>query len=329
MRFNLSMKEYAALSVALCEAMDLALAKPSQEEPQLVANMVCHLPRIINNLSWPNNGRYSVKSSGVFVHSQPYVKCNNFPNKTDPKSVEIGDLLLLRTYIERGEVKSRHALLLQAKKTNKLPTPIDNKNQHHLYATWPRFEYVRSTKDLNGKDRKITGADLYNGAKYLLLGNHQNFSHNQYAFLCRCFPRCTCYVFTAQPYWPQLSHYTFFIEELCEFILGNRGKPYKSPPHEKDKNWNRVIHDLITITSKRCSSYMNDASQGKANTRGQYLCFLAGEDLGGNAALLEISSKMEMFEEENPPSVPESWNDNESEEGGISIIEFLIENKGE
>lgn len=119
-----------------------------------------------------------ISASGVFVHAQPFVRCSSFPDDR-PESVEIGDLLLLRSAVHAGAVLERRTLLLQAKKIPSVPATPGNRNQYHLYAEWPTFEYVCSTRELNGKRRHITGMDLYDASKYFLIhpGHFPCISH--------------------------------------------------------------------------------------------------------------------------------------------------------
>jgi hypothetical protein len=162
-RFNY--KDYNKIHSAALKSLQHAFANPHLEEPKLIANMVWHLPRQVNKLIL--SGGISVRCGGVFTHSQPYVSSDAFPDSS-LGSVEIGDLLLLHTALRRGQVEDRRAMLLQAKKADHWPVPIDNQNQHYLYEEWPTFEYVRSTSALNGKRRFVRGKDLRNASKYLL-----------------------------------------------------------------------------------------------------------------------------------------------------------------
>ncbi|MEI7636530.1 MAG: hypothetical protein WCJ37_04440 [Syntrophus sp. (in: bacteria)] len=332
MKWSINDRDYNNLFLAVASALDIALqGSASSTEPQLVANLVWHLPRKINAVSLTSG--FSVKSGGVFVHSQPFVKCDNFPQQS-PRSVEIGDLLLLRTGI-RGSTVDRSAIMLQAKKYDTLPVSPDNENQHHLYAFWPRFEYIRSTKFLNGKKRHVSGLDLYNASKYLLID--------------RMYPNCLCYpicalnrsclnprllqtgALIAQPSKPNLSYYQCFLFELINFILGDAGKPYQTPPPRYDKNWDRVIEDLTTVTAKRVTKYMQRASSDASSTRGQYLFFRSGCSPKGST--LPPFSKLSLLERHNnelngPPEVPGEWGNDEGEEGGLSIIEFVTTMEG-
>lgn len=162
-----SLGDMIEISSAICRALHSAFKNPAQSEPQLVANLVFEFPGQINNISL--SGTTKVSAGGVFVHSRPLVACSSFP-KTAPGSVEIGDLLLIRTLVVNKEVKEKRALLLQAKKVDSVPARPDNENQWHLYEKWPRFTYAARSGGLKGKTRHVNEPDMYDAAKYLLIG---------------------------------------------------------------------------------------------------------------------------------------------------------------
>lgn len=328
MKWTINREDYWKLSEAVIIALHKAFHNLSQREPQLIANLVWYLSKQIHNISLSSG--VSIKTGGVFVHAHPLVKCNSFP-EPDPASVEIGDLLLLRTSLIDKTVVDRRAILLQAKKDTKLNPKPDNKNQHHLYAKWPQFEYVRSGPELTGRKRCITGLDLYNAAKYLLIGSDP---------LCFCeFPHYLCcdymhpflgdhdhLLLTAQPSQPELSHYRCFFQELLEFILGDAGKTFNSPPgRERSNDWDKVIEDLTSVTAQQDSKFMDRASSGESKKRGQCLAFSSGtfpELSMISKAGFSVDGKDEG--DDSPPLVPEEWSGGE-DDGGISIIEFIAE----
>jgi hypothetical protein len=303
---------YTAINDACCSTI--------LGEPQIVANLVWSLPRAINDIA--NLAGWALQSSGVFVHAQPFVKCEDFPDSSS-SSVEIGDLLLLRTEVHGTQVTGRRALLLQTKKVSGFPVKPDNENQLHLYATWPSFEYVRSTTDLNGKKRHITGLDLYDASRYLLIADHVH-SSPRYCHLI--YPHHCC-VLTASPTMPELSHYRCFVSELIDFLLGDAGKVFNTPPPARTRNWDRVIEDLINVTAKRVSVFMGRAAGSTTLARGQGLFFLSGVQLANQGILYGLLGDEHSLDEntnDGPPRVPAErmWVDNQSD--GISIIEFII-----
>ena len=332
MKFKAPHADLIKLGIAINDALAFSLRDLSKKEPQLVANIVYHLPKAINSIRF--SGGLHVQAGGVFIHGQPFVKCGSFPLKK-PASVELGDLLLLRTGIHNGHVIDRRAMLIQAKKFKRLPISSVDQNQHHLYAQWPEFEYVRSG-DLNGKIRHIRGIDLYNGSKYLLIG-----PKNICAFCAPCCSSnkcmaashsipisCHC-VLTAQPTEPDLSHYRCVLNDVFDFILGDAGKPYMTPPPPKSRNWDRVIEDLTTSTAKRTSRIMGTASSGMSSRRGVSLCFMLG-DIHPASAFSKAGVHEGTYGEgmEGPPEVPPEYDYYDEGEGGIASIEFVVESQG-
>lgn len=316
-------------------------------EPQIIADLLCHLSRTINKFSYPKS--YSVKAGGVFVHAQPFVACDDFPDETT-KSVEIGDLLLLQTEVKGTEVKKTRALLLQAKKATSLPIR-DNINQYHLYHYWPEFKYVCSGK-LNNKKRKITGLDLHDAAKYLLINQgNPNLPLCCYPYFIRShqgFTACP----SGTPLLPKklpkklplpLSHYRCFVCELVEFILGDAGKEFvllddtgkkvAYPSSQDNSNgddgindWDRVINDLINITGKQLSRYVARSNKNDGRLpRGKWNPVKVGawDDEYG---VLGFNLGKEKFatganDNEPPKNLKQEGQDNN---GGFGIIEFVV-----
>lgn len=276
-----------------------------RSEPQIIANLIHYLVRNINKFSMING--ISIKVGGVFIHGQPLVRCANFPNP-NIKSVELGDLLLLSTIIHPDGQISHNALLLQAKKIVSMPTTPDNPNQHHLYSTWPKFWYIRSTPALNNKKRRISGFDINNAAQYLLL---HEWWYGRY------FPNR---FWLAHPTCPKLSHYRDFSLELVQFILGNGGKYFNYPAPRNNINWDKVIEDLLVVTAKQYSKYMKNAhnkEEVRAFTRGIF---------SQNSLLAQYDSlpNPRDHDGQDPPNVPAEWFHDEENSGGISIVEFVV-----
>jgi len=321
MKWTISSADYLKLARAVYAAFAKAFFNIQQSEPQLIANLVWQLPNFINSVTLI--GSTSIRSGAIFVHSQPFVSCGNFPS-AKPDSVEIGDLLLLRTTVQAGTVTCRKALLLQAKKFTSFPVLPDNVNQHHLYAYWPDFVYKRSTKALNLQKRKIQGMDLYNGAKYLLIGNNSSYAYFGYYadHILQLLHARDALILTAQPTYPHLSHHQYFIQELIDFILGDAGKSYVRPAQSGSLGWDQVIDDLISITANQFTKYISNASGMRYETRGQF-AFLAGsfQDI---SVLSEVATQLNI-NTDGPPLVPdERMNGNGSDNSGISIIEFIV-----
>lgn len=335
MKWKVKNEFHAELVDQIEEALGSAFHNPIHYEPQFVANLVWHLPRAINRIR--SRRGVTIRSGGVFIHGQPMVRCQHFP-EVRPTYVELGDLLLLRTNIVNGQLAERRAMLLQAKMFRDVPVEPDNKNQQFLYEDSPWFEYVRSTADLNGKKRRITGPDVHLATKYLLIRKRTGCMRScPVAEHCN-FPACKhgdCQsLMTAHPTAPMLSHYQDFREELLEFILGNAGKEYVSPPPPYKKDWDKVIEDLTQVTAGRRSAWMRRASANDSSSRGQMFRFVAGNcDFFSGVRPIqshfvkEVPSLLLGIEEglDGPPEVPPTEHYlEEFEEGGVSVIEFVV-----
>ncbi|MDR3252222.1 MAG: hypothetical protein LBT35_01455 [Tannerella sp.] len=305
---------------AIDAALTQALSNPKLNEPTLVAKLVQQIPLQINN-ALPLPPGLSIRSGGVFVHQTPKVKWTT-PAMQKHRSVEIGDLLLLRKEIVKGKPEQTRALLLQAKKidSNWAGQP-DNPDQHTLYHEWPPFEYVRSTPALNGEKRHVISKDIYMGAKYLLLSN------SPYPKGCCCHTQyigqsgCICK--TAMPTSPELSFYHCFADELTQFILGLAGLKYIKAG--KRIGWDKVIEDLTTITAEILTVYTKTNKAKGLRGQGDYkLCFLSGDT--GALSFLDsnIVSRIPTLDENDGDSINNFERGNEGEDGGISIIEFTV-----
>jgi len=324
-------KERGKIIGIIEKTVSTALSDITKSEPHWVANLVFYLSDMVNKrirIIFNDYGIY-VKSGGVFVHQQPQVKCKNFPKKS-PKAVEIGDLLLIVNHKFSNGTLGRNALLLQVKRMRDCPPKPTNPNQHHLYAYWPEFEYVRSTPALNGYKRLVTGPHLYNGAKYLLIGEgiqELNLRRKMVdCQLCCCFIEYSrlseCNAVTAYPSKPHISGFNYFTFELYNLLFGNAGRRFIYQPSDNNINWDQVITDLIDVTSHRVSSYTK-GPRGK----GDLSCFLVG-DISSILVGSQINTDLNGFIErgDTPPKITESSEEDiESNNRGISIVEIYID----
>src|SRR5690625_1458840 len=105
-RLNPTVSEFRALYSAIESSQALTLGSPPANEPTLVARLAVHLTNQLNVILLSRG--HVLQSSAVFVHGRPQVTASTFP-KPKPGSVEIGDLLLLRTHVHRGIVTERRA----------------------------------------------------------------------------------------------------------------------------------------------------------------------------------------------------------------------------
>lgn len=300
----------------------------SSPEPEIVARLVYYLPQTINNKISKvfKRCKLNLTSGGVFVHLRPLVKYANMPEPS-LKSVEIGDLLFLRTYKKLNGSIERTALLLQAKKSDKFPPIPDNQNQWTLYRYWPEFEYAQP-KSSRGVKRKVTGPGLYSGAKYLILNDGAmqvlvRSKHISTKCMCSWSKRnCINSVAVAQPTHPKLSDFKCFVDELYLFLLGKAGRSFIYQPPFKNNNWDQVITDLIKKVAPMPSRCMKINPEGERGTG--VLSYFAVGDLSGllkNQMRTTPSAYIDYNNDRKPPDVPDKW----GEEGdGISVIEFNV-----
>ncbi len=326
MLWRLTKGERLDILFAIHHAIAKGLADPTKSEPQLIANIVKELPDALNKISL--GSRKSLATGGVFIHASPFVTCENFPEPS-PKSVEIGDLLLVRTAIHNNKVQERRALLLQAKKVSKIPTSPDNVNQHHLYANWPSFKYVRTRTKLKGESRHIKGPNLYSGAKYFLIGNDPVAGCCHHPILHLLCPHDDCQLWLAEPSHPKLSAYRCFYQEMLDFIIGNTGRPYEKPSPKSTGGWDRVIEDFLEQTSVKISAYTRRAKTIKG-VRGHGVLGLTGvlADMGTLVEYLPNAITSDDGNNYIPPNKVDDLDDND-DGGGISIIEFVANSEGE
>jgi hypothetical protein len=241
-----------------------------------------------------------------------------------PRSVEIGDLLLIRTLVVNKIIKERRALLLQAKKVKSIPASPGNKNQWHLYEQWPAFTYAGRSGKLTGKKRHIKEPDMYDAAKYLLIGSG-GVKHPCCKMCCMDCISCLfclypeiCIHQSAQPTRHEISRYRCFANEILEFIAGNAGKVFDKPL-PRTRGYNRVIDDLIYETAKAKSKFMKD--KGNSTRGGGILFFTTPTELN---EFFHVAGAGGVGESGKPPDVPEKPEES-SDWSGISMIEVVIE----
>lgn len=297
---------YRAIGIAISESLIAG-----KDEPNKVAQLTYRIPKNINGLKLTTIG-YSLSVGGVFVHQRPYVIFGG------TKSVELGDLLLISTVIDSTGIH-RRAMLLQAKMFDDLPTSPDNKDQHELYNQWPAFQYkAKYLHTFKGGKREINDLDIHSSAKYLLLAKNR---------LSKCIPICMwhgCGVLTAQPT-IELSHHTCFMEELLQFVLGDRGKEFvdKSRLLTTEIGWSRVINDLLEAITNKTTKKMRHPVDNPKGTR-SYGILSFGRELSFLKTFTIETINWEVSDN-GPPNNFTDWPENsEDDEGGISVIEFVL-----
>jgi hypothetical protein len=317
------------LATAICES----LSDPKSSEPQRVANLVYFIPNFFNSFfgtfQLPSGSKISC--GGIFVHQSPYI---TYADKSgNSVTIEIGDLLVVKTHRHANGMETRSSLLLQAKrfkkKLPKLPRP---RKQHYFYEKWPNFSYTNLQPSTPGNTRKVTGAPniLYQGAKYLflkdakpqpLLTQFLRCNQSQSNHLCD-----DDVVSTANPTPIRLSTYQCFICELRDLILGNAGRLFSYPPPSGNIDWDQVMADLIDNTWANPSNPILKASSNRSGARQQGNFFLTGDPGAiSSRAIPKAASKFFISDfESGPPQVPDDISES-PESGGISIIEFFVD----
>ena len=298
----------------------------SLSEPNMVARFMYEIVQRVNSIQ-----PCSVRAGGVFVHASPLVSCGDFPRAT-PASVELGDLLLIRSELVNGKRTKQAALILQAKKTDRLPCAPDNENQYHLYSSWPTFTYARvgrcgqnqGQSPLVGKSRTIRCNDISNGTKYLLINNSDtgwgNFSccTNH----CCCLPSGACDIAaTAIATTNELSNYECFAHELVRFILDFGGKPFALPPERWSRNWDRVMEDLLTNVAKLTSIFTGRAAKQANSARGTGV-YIFIDNLDARSCLISRGVPCGSSND-GPPRNDEHFRD-DGEPSGIAVLEFVV-----
>lgn len=307
------------------------------KEPNIVANFMFD---IINAINKKEN--HEIKAGGVFIHASPYVSFVK-ANSKKTSTVELGDLLLIRTEFRKNVSIKRTAMIFQVKKTKSIP--YHNKNndeQYYLYSTWPTFTYTRADKQkslngklslINGKKRNISCNDICTGTKYLFINTNKKQCFNSICLNCNnCMDfkstLCCCNTVTAIATPTKFSNYEYFSSDIINFIFGFGGKEFKIPPEKRKRNWDRVIKDLLEHTALVISQFTEKYSASKISPRGTgYLCCSLIEDLSPKSCLRSYGINSYKTEnngnrENKPPN-----NDNEKfdeEPRGMSIIEFEV-----
>lgn len=134
------------------------------QEPDFVAELVEGIPQDIYRSLSVYAPRYKFAVSGVFCHQKPLA---DFGAAIKP---EVGDMLLV--YIEENKyaVTKCNALLMQAKKTDKIPYIVHSSEMHQLqlYEEWPTFKLDRAGA-FDGAEINVQPKTVNSGAQYLLL----------------------------------------------------------------------------------------------------------------------------------------------------------------
>lgn len=304
--------------------------KNTYDEAQIIANMVFYFANEFRLLSEKYKG-YGVTAciGSVFVHQRPYITLTGTPCKRNQR-IEIGDLLLLFKHRTKDSAQwRRSSLLLQAKRALSLEDNPGNKDQHCLYAYWPKFEYANK-KDFPDTVREVTGPLLNKGSKYLYI--HDKGDIFDCPLCCFCFSKCfySCSTVTMEAVPTSVDNSTglinprCFTSELYDFMFGNAGRPFFYGARN-GKGWSRVMTDLIDVTAKQTVGKMGTA--GATNSaRGQgVMCYLSGDAAVTGSNKIQFAHSASDSSHEPPWPPPEKELNHEPEYGrGISIVEFAF-----
>lgn len=221
---------------SITRSMNAAFSKSrfgNPQEPDFVAELVNGLPQDIYNSLKTYAPHYEYAVSGIFCHQKPLA------NYGGAKNPELGDILLIYIEENRYSVKKCNALLMQAKKVNKVPYVVSYGETHQLklYEEWPKFKLERAGI-LNGTEIDVQPKTLNAGAQYLLFQS----PYKDEKRVCCAYPDRELFLEK------KLSDQ---IIDLMKFFTG-RTFLYQEEPACND-DWTKLIWDLIRISGE--SSY--------------------------------------------------------------------------
>ena len=225
------------------------------QEPDFVAELVNGLPQDIYNSLKTYAPHYQYAVSGIFCHQKPLA------NYGGAKNPELGDILLV--YIEENKysVKKCNALLLQAKKVNKVPYNVSYGESHQLklYEEWPKFTLERAGV-LNGTEIDVQPKTLNAGAQYLLFQS-----------ACKDEKRVCC----AYPD-KELFLEKKLSEQIIDLMKFFTGRTFLYEENSAcNDDWTKLIWDLIRISG--VSTYNRRAirrvNESRINTYGDIYIF--------------------------------------------------------
>lgn len=238
------------------------------QEPDYIATMSLMFPRDLFNILqavFPND-EFSV--TGVYCHQKPIVDIH------ESRKTELGDLLLVYMSEDYEGRKIMNSLLLQAKISNKLEKKVslNESYQLKLYMEWPEFKYYRAG-NLNGISRNILPKTITDGAQYLLIDDNP-FTNGMDGDI-RKFP-----IGCAIPDDILISDDSFS-NEIINFIKFKSGRTCDIDYDKTEDEWSKMIWDLLTISSAKCSKRKN-AGLSKFPRKSEYL-HLYTEEMEGHS----------------------------------------------
>ena len=213
--------------------------KPPQE-PDFVAELVCGMPQDIFNSLMVYAPQYKFAVSGVFCHQKPLA---DFGMGKNP---ELGDMLLV--YIEENKyaVKKCNALLMQAKKIDRIPYIVHLSENHQLklYEEWLDFKLVRAGV-FNGTKISVQPKTINAGAQYLLFQS----PYKDEKKVCCAYPD------------KELVPEKKLSDQIIDLMKFFTGRTFTIGAHNED-DWSKMILQLISISGV---STFNRRVSGRVN----------------------------------------------------------------
>lgn len=216
------------------------------QEPDFVAELVNGLPQDIFKTLKVYAPNYQYAISGIFCHQKPLA------NYGGVKRPELGDILMVYVEENKFSVKKCNALLMQAKKVDRIPYTVSSFDAHQLelYEKWPKFTLERAGV-LNGKEIDIHPKTLNTGAQYLLFQT----PYKSETKVCCAYPD------------KELSLEKKLSDQIIDLMKFFAGRTflYESDTKCKD-DWTKLIWDLIKISgvstyNRRMSGRINEQRQ--------------------------------------------------------------------
>ncbi len=211
------------------------------QEPDFVAFLVRDIVTNTGVLLKKYLPNANSKVYGVFCHQSPKVKFQN-PNPNQKDCAELGDLLIVYTETINKRSLRSHALLLQAKCTDKMPHSIGSNEMHqlYLYQNWPHFTYVTPSM-LANQSRKVPVAQNYEGANYLLFSRKTN--PNPFNLCYLVFRPAKTFTFGNNNYHGLAS----IIGNMLDFSLDFSRDFTLSSHYIQNDDWSNMINDILRV----------------------------------------------------------------------------------
>jgi hypothetical protein len=313
-----------------------AVTAGEERERHRVAGLVRELPRSADHKLAPIFLEYGLglRAQGLLVGDGLLVETGDVP-RVKARGIEIGDLLLVVSLYGHGGEARHTALLLQARSSaGEYPPLPENDRCYRLYFKWPEFTYVKADPQLNGRRRRVEPPHLYNGAKYLFLRAADCpwppfFCHDTAARVrwnLACGNPFQLFSYTAFPNSPHPTNCNCLVNELYDLLFGNGGRVFRFRPPEDTAGWDRVITDLMEATAAlaaACPERVGRWGQGAGGG-------VTGKSPGCSAGLLDRvldeAGVARTIQDQGCPAESRGVKKvDQTEYGGISMIEFVIE----